>query len=158
MKEDQEQGGALVPSASRTLTRNSTGLIRRGLDDLLNEQSRINSSDGQVNERKAAKSEQASGEFQLDNLDEADQVQQLKIEYDVFDDEAYAKAKPYFIAGFAHINREGMSAGDSLRALMRHLVRVDGFSREKLAAMKPYILRFMEELRRTQSTSKFSGS
>ena len=44
MKEDQEpSGGALVPSANRGLTRVSA-LVRRGLDDLLVEQSRINSS------------------------------------------------------------------------------------------------------------------
>lgn len=36
VKEDQDQsGGALVPSASSALTRKSTRLVRRGLDDLL---------------------------------------------------------------------------------------------------------------------------
>lgn len=46
MKEDQEpSGGALVPSASSALTRKSSGLVRRGLDDLLKGQSRIDSSE-----------------------------------------------------------------------------------------------------------------
>ena len=45
MKEDQEQsGGSLVPSASSALTRKSSGLIRRGLEDLLKGQSLISSS------------------------------------------------------------------------------------------------------------------
>lgn len=44
MKEDQApSGGDMVPSANRGLTRTSA-LVRRGLDDLLTEQSRINSS------------------------------------------------------------------------------------------------------------------
>ena len=43
MKEHQEQsGGSLIASATGALTRKSTVLVRRGLDDLLEEQSRIN--------------------------------------------------------------------------------------------------------------------
>jgi formylglycine-generating enzyme required for sulfatase activity len=46
VKDDKEQSGsALVPFVNRGLTRNSTGPVRRGLDDLLKGQSRINSSD-----------------------------------------------------------------------------------------------------------------
>ena len=58
MKEDQEQsGGALVSSSSRGLTRKSSGLLRRGLDDLLKEQAGTGSSskNPQMKEKETAK-------------------------------------------------------------------------------------------------------
>ena len=56
MKEDQEQsGGALVPSSSLALTKNSNGLVRRGLDDLVKLSAASNSSEVDANQRELPK-------------------------------------------------------------------------------------------------------
>ena len=50
MKEDQEpSGGGLVPSASSALTRDSSGLVRRGLDTLLKREAGLNAGSSDLN-------------------------------------------------------------------------------------------------------------
>lgn len=75
MKEDQEQGGgALVPSASSALTSKSRGLVRRGLDDLLKVQSSVTSREANANERNPSELQQMAGSSPLDKLDEVDRA------------------------------------------------------------------------------------
>lgn len=75
MKDDQEQtGGALVSSSSRALTRNSSGLVRRGLDDLKLSAERI--------------------ALYLD-------ANQRESSRPAFDEETYEKAKRFFYRGRA---------------------------------------------------------
>ncbi|MGI9069235.1 MAG: hypothetical protein ACR2HX_22890 [Pyrinomonadaceae bacterium] len=66
--------------------------------------------------------------------------------FPAFDDDTYAKVKPFFIAGVADFILEGKSTGDSLRALMRYLKEDKGFPPEKMAAMRPYVIRFAQDL------------
>jgi hypothetical protein len=63
-----------------------------------------------------------------------------------FDDETYARAKPYLIVGVEHFNQSGLSVGNSMRALMRSLRENYNFSVEQLAAMKSYVIRFMQDV------------
>lgn len=73
MKEDQEpSGGSLVPSASSALTTKSTGLVRRGLEDL-----------------------KLSAERNALYLD-ANQRESSRL---AFDEETYEKAKRFFYRG-----------------------------------------------------------
>lgn len=55
-------------------------------------------------------------------------------------------AKPHFIVGIGHFNQSGLSVGNSMRALMRSLRENYNFSVEQLAAMKPYVIRFMQDV------------
>lgn len=74
MKEDQEQsGGALVSSVSGVLTRNSSGLVRRGLVDLL----------------------KLSAESNASGVD-SNQCESSRL---AFDEEAYKKAKRFYNRG-----------------------------------------------------------
>lgn len=62
-----------------------------------------------------------------------------------FDEETYAKAKPFFQAALVHFKTAGRDVVDVMRALMRHLVDVAKFTREMIVGMRPYIERFVSE-------------
>jgi hypothetical protein len=119
VKEDQEpSGGNLVPSASRALIGKSSGLVRRGLEDL--------------------KSSAEGNAYELD-------ANQRKFSRSV-DEETYQKAKPHIIAVARNFYQTGMSDVDAMCALMKYLRDVGEFSLNQIAAMRPYILRFMQEI------------
>lgn len=80
------------------------------------------------------------------NIFSPSDIEQLKIASVAFDDETYARAKPHFIVGMGHFNQSGLSVGNSMRALMRSLRENYNFSVEQLAAMKPYVIRFMQDV------------
>lgn len=63
----------------------------------------------------------------------------------VFDEETYAKAKPYFIAAISHLK----AAGSDLREAMRAVVKmvVDKFGADTAENMKPYVVQFISDVR-----------
>jgi N12 class adenine-specific DNA methylase len=64
-----------------------------------------------------------------------------------FDDETYAKAKPFFKAGVAHFAQAGRDIKGMLDELVKHLVQTAGMSREAVNAMRPYLIRFARDVR-----------
>ena len=62
-----------------------------------------------------------------------------------FDDETYAKAKPFFISGAKHFGEAGRGVGETVKLLIRWLAQ-NGMDREAVERMRPYVRRFMEDL------------
>lgn len=69
-----------------------------------------------------------------------------------FDEETYRKALPLFKAGVAHFAEAGRDIGDMVRALVQHLANVAKLPVETIRAMKPYVLRFAEDVRDGKET------
>ena len=61
-----------------------------------------------------------------------------------FDDETYAKAKPFFISGAKHFVEAGRGLGETVKLLVRWLAQ-NGMDREAVERMRPYVRRFMED-------------
>jgi len=64
-----------------------------------------------------------------------------------FDEDTYAAAKPYFQAGLAHFRQAGTDIADMMRALIAALRDQFGMDRETIAAMKPYVVRYMTDVK-----------
>jgi hypothetical protein len=64
-----------------------------------------------------------------------------------FDEQAYEKAKPFFQRAFAHFSEAMADVRDMARALIDHLVTTAKASREAIARLKPYIVRFIDDVR-----------
>lgn len=62
-----------------------------------------------------------------------------------FDEETYAKAKPLFQQAIAHFQAAGTDLKDAMRAIVRMVL--DKFGADAMNAMKPYVVRFMEDVR-----------
>lgn len=62
----------------------------------------------------------------------------------VFDEQSYAKAKPFFQASVAHFAAAGRDLTETVRALVKHLVN-SGMDREAVDRMRHYVKRFVEE-------------
>lgn len=165
MKKDQEKiGDALVSSASHAITKRSSGLVRRGLDDLLSGKSRRYSS----HPDKIPKFEIGQKVFTVSGVPA--EVENIRDEGGVylyalvgasstvtaklwredqltkFDEQKYGKAKILFKAGMKHFESEGQPIADQLRALIDSLRKNYNLSDDIIRPMKPYMLRFMEEL------------
>jgi len=62
-----------------------------------------------------------------------------------FDEETYAKAKPYFQSGLEHFKAAASDAREAISLLLKALSEKYSFTPEMLRSMKPYILRYVEE-------------
>ena len=62
-----------------------------------------------------------------------------------FDEETYAKAKPLFQQAIVHFQAAGTDLKDAMRAIVRMVL--DKFGADAMNAMKPYVVRFMEDVR-----------
>ena len=65
----------------------------------------------------------------------------------VFDEETYAAAKPYFIAGIRHFKQAGADIAEMMKSLIMALRDQFGMDRETISAMKPHVVRFMEDVK-----------
>lgn len=63
-----------------------------------------------------------------------------------FDEETWAKAKPFFAAAMQHFKNAAKNAREAMRLLMKALIDDFNFTRDKLLAMRPYIERFVAEM------------
>jgi hypothetical protein len=63
-----------------------------------------------------------------------------------FDEDIYRQALPFFKAGVAHFREAASDVVDMLRALVRHL-RTAGMSQDDIQLMKPYVERFMGDIK-----------
>mgnify|MGYP000945787674 FL=1 len=63
-----------------------------------------------------------------------------------FDEDTYAAAKPYFQAGLAHVRQAGADIVDMMRALIAALRDQFGMDKDTIAAMKPYVLRYISDV------------
>jgi hypothetical protein len=63
-----------------------------------------------------------------------------------FDAETYAQAKPFFIAGVRHFQAAGQDIKETIRILVKSL-RERGMSLDVIENMKPYVVRFIEDVR-----------
>ncbi|MCA1458106.1 hypothetical protein I6F35_33775 [Bradyrhizobium sp. BRP22] len=64
-----------------------------------------------------------------------------------FDDETYAKAKPFFMAGVAHFAEAGRDVKAMLDELVKYLVQTAKMDRAAINAMRPYLIRFAQDVR-----------
>ncbi|NCC41478.1 MAG: hypothetical protein EOM21_19045, partial [Gammaproteobacteria bacterium] len=64
----------------------------------------------------------------------------------IFNEETYAKAKPHFIAMASHLKGAATDVADLMRAIIRALREQFGMTKEGVANMKPYIIRFAEDI------------
>jgi len=64
-----------------------------------------------------------------------------------FDEKTYEAAKPYFIAGIQHFKQAGADVADMMRALVTALRDQFGMDKETAMAMKPYVVRFMGDVK-----------
>ena len=62
-----------------------------------------------------------------------------------FDEQTYAKAKPLFAQAIAHFRDAGKDIKEAMRAVVRMVL--DQFGAETAQNMKPYVVRFMEDVR-----------
>lgn len=62
-----------------------------------------------------------------------------------FDEETYAKAKPLFQQAVANLKAAGTDIQDVMRAVIRMVL--DKFGADTVKAMKPYVVRFVEDVR-----------
>ena len=62
------------------------------------------------------------------------------------DDATYQRALPFFKAGAAHFADEANDITEMVRGLIRYLNKA-GMSPEELLEMKPYVVRFVEDVR-----------
>lgn len=63
-----------------------------------------------------------------------------------FDEETYAKAKPFFMAGVAHFAEAGRDIKAMIDELVKHLVQTAGMGREAIVAMRPYLKQFAQDV------------
>lgn len=63
-----------------------------------------------------------------------------------FDEESYAKAKPLFQAAMVHFKAAAESAAEAMRLLIRELAEKYKFTRDAIVGMKPYVVRFIQEM------------
>ncbi len=64
-----------------------------------------------------------------------------------FDEDTYAAAKPYFLAGVQHFKQAGADIAEMLKSLIVSLRDQFGMDRETIDNMKPYIVRFMGDVK-----------
>ncbi|WP_213287600.1 LPD38 domain-containing protein [Bradyrhizobium sp. sGM-13] len=64
-----------------------------------------------------------------------------------FDDETYARAKPFFKAGVAHFAEAGRDIKAMLDELVKYLVQTADMDRDAINAMRPYLIRFAQDVR-----------
>jgi predicted RNA methylase len=64
-----------------------------------------------------------------------------------FDEETYAKAKPFLLAGVQHFKQAGQDVREAIRLLLIYLREKAAMTAEAINRMKPYVVRFVEELR-----------
>jgi len=64
-----------------------------------------------------------------------------------FDEETYAKAKPFLLAGVQHFKQAGQDIREAIRLLLIYLREKAAMTAEAINRMKPYVVRFVEELR-----------
>jgi hypothetical protein len=64
-----------------------------------------------------------------------------------FDEDTYAAAKPYFQAGLAHVRQAGADIVEMMRALIAALRDQFGMDKDTIAAMKPYVLRYISDVK-----------
>ncbi len=64
----------------------------------------------------------------------------------MFDEETYAAAKPYFLAGVQHFKQSGADIAEMLKSLIVSLRDQFSMDRETIANMKPYVVRFMNDV------------
>lgn len=62
-----------------------------------------------------------------------------------FDEKTYAKAKPYFQAAIANLQDAGSDIREAMRAVIKLVL--DKFGADTAARMRPYVIRFVEEMR-----------
>jgi hypothetical protein len=60
-----------------------------------------------------------------------------------FDEETYAKAKPYFIAAAKNIIQAGKDIKEAMRAIVKMVL--EKFGQAAVANMKPYVVRFLKD-------------
>ena len=65
-----------------------------------------------------------------------------------FDEQTYAKAKPLFAQAVANLQDAGTDLRDAMRAVVRMVV--DKFGTEAASNMKPYVVRYIEDMRDSQ--------
>jgi len=63
-----------------------------------------------------------------------------------FDEDTYAAAKPYFRAGLAHFRQRGADIVEMMGALIVALRDQFGMEEDTIAAMKPYVLRYISDV------------
>lgn len=64
-----------------------------------------------------------------------------------FDEDTYAAAKPYFQAGIAHFKQAGTDIAEMVKSLIVTLRDKFGMDRATIENMKPYVMRFMEDVK-----------
>ncbi len=129
MRDDQDQRNEdLVSQSPRGLSTRSNGLIRRGLCDLL---------------------KRKENETTFKHHD-------TFVVANVFDEKTYEALKPHLTNATNHFYKSGMSLGDALRALLDWLNEVDGYTIAEIRALKPHIMRYMEELRAWARVENFA--
>lgn len=69
-----------------------------------------------------------------------------------FDPDTYEKAKPHFRAAFAHFQAAADDVSAMAVALVRHLKNKMGFNREAIENMRPYLVRFMDDVKAGKET------
>ncbi|HNC67964.1 MAG TPA: DEAD/DEAH box helicase family protein, partial [Thauera aminoaromatica] len=62
------------------------------------------------------------------------------------DEDTYAAAKPYFQAGLEHFRQAGADIVEMMRALIVALRDQFGMDKDTIAAMKPYVLRYISDV------------
>lgn len=74
----------------------------------------------------------------------------------LFDEETYAKAKPLFQQAIAHFHAAGTDLKEAMRAVIRMVL--DRFGGDAANAMKPYVVRFMEDVRDGNISTNAEGT
>lgn len=69
-----------------------------------------------------------------------------------FDEETYAKAKPFFREAFLGAKKVASSIGDMARAIIEHFKNVTKWGRELITRMIPYLKRYREDLEAGRET------
>lgn len=62
-----------------------------------------------------------------------------------FDEDTYAKAKPLFLSAVSHLKTAGQDLRDTMKAVVQMVV--DRFGADTAKNMKPYVVRFIEDVR-----------
>ncbi len=164
MSDDKERRDqALVPQSTSELTTRSTGLVRRGLNDLRNSQSRLNSSDaGKVPRLKTGTkvytTDGIPGEIVKSRSSDEGPVYTLagspkvegrdwkQDELTKFDKARYAQGKALFQSAMKHFASEGKTPIEQMAGLVNALRTTFAIPDATMKAMKPDVLRFMGEL------------
>lgn len=62
-----------------------------------------------------------------------------------FDEETYAKAKPFFEKAWQHFKAAATDVATAMNLLMRHMMETMNWTIEKLVQLEPYIIRFVKD-------------